>query len=356
MKETKEALLRHNAEFRRLLDSAHGEVQRLVGTNASLLLQKSELTIQRDRAWKERDEALRTPRLFERVEFEKLTRAQLLSLIEGAINEARRKGMTEAEGLLSRHRELSSETDLEMMRGVVTTYTARIAALEAERTKRAAQAVAPVKLDQRPLSEKLRPAGSTPPRAKSFAAPDWWGLKPPGFAAFDERAIEVEAAAKAKRTEVPAVKQLVNGQRQLIHGDSGKAYVLGRQGDEYSCTCPAWKHQTAPTDRRTCKHLGRYLGESIERARVNRPQPSCWCGVLLIRGQCQVHTRTWSGDDRCNCGRLFSYCREEFATGKAPTGAWHEPRLVGTPEPERTAKVRTWKDSNDAYWKFHGQQ
>ena len=45
-------------------------------------------------------------------------------------------------------------------------------------------------------------------------------------------------------------------------------YTLTRHGDVYSCTCPAWRNQGAPIDRRTCKHLRAYLGDDAETARI----------------------------------------------------------------------------------------
>lgn len=36
----------------------------------------------------------------------------------------------------------------------------------------------------------------------------------------------------------------------------------------YYCTCHAWKNQSAPVDRRTCKHLIEYLGSEHEKARI----------------------------------------------------------------------------------------
>lgn len=263
---------------------------------------------------------------FARGDVEKLNRAQLLSVIEESVNEARRKGLLEAEALVQKHREHTEETDLEMMRGVVTTYQNRIAAVEADQKARKRQATAPVTLDKRPLAEKMQPAG--------FKAPKWWSTNS-DFMQFDQR-----AQLLAKRPQI--LGQLANNQQIDVMGDSGIMYTIKRVGDVYSCSCPSWIHQRADSDRRTCKHLMRHLGDEAETKRVNRPRASCWCGVLMVRDQCQVHTNRWVGDERCNCGRLFSHCKEEYTSGRAPTAAWHEPRLQGTPEPERTRKARNW--------------
>lgn len=49
---------------------------------------------------------------------------------------------------------------------------------------------------------------------------------------------------------------------------STASYTLERKGEVYSCTCPAWRNQSAPIRERTCKHLRAYLGESEERGRT----------------------------------------------------------------------------------------
>src|SRR5262249_55908955 len=36
----------------------------------------------------------------------------------------------------------------------------------------------------------------------------------------------------------------------------------------YSCTCPAWMHQSVAIERRTCKHLRAYRGDDAEKARL----------------------------------------------------------------------------------------
>lgn len=59
-----------------------------------------------------------------------------------------------------------------------------------------------------------------------------------------------------------------DGERVTVRGSSGSDYELSRRGDVYACTCPAWKKQTEPHLRRTCKHLRAHLGDPHEDARV----------------------------------------------------------------------------------------
>jgi DNA ligase 1 len=56
---------------------------------------------------------------------------------------------------------------------------------------------------------------------------------------------------------------------------SGKApYVLKNTGGVYSCTCPAWRNQSTPIERRTCKHLRKLRGDAAETERVGSALPA----------------------------------------------------------------------------------
>ena len=48
---------------------------------------------------------------------------------------------------------------------------------------------------------------------------------------------------------------LQDGESIEMQGSGAKPYVLKNVGGVYSCTCPAWRNQSAPIERRTCKHL-----------------------------------------------------------------------------------------------------
>jgi len=61
---------------------------------------------------------------------------------------------------------------------------------------------------------------------------------------------------------------LNSGEEVEVEGSSGNRYILSRNGDIYSCTCPAWKHGKEVEKRRTCKHLKAYRGEIAEKARL----------------------------------------------------------------------------------------
>jgi DNA ligase-1 len=70
---------------------------------------------------------------------------------------------------------------------------------------------------------------------------------------------------------------LADGASREVQGSGSKPYVLKNTGGVYSCTCPAWRNQSAPPERRTCKHLKALRGDAAEAARVGgaaAPAPS----------------------------------------------------------------------------------
>src|SRR5271166_6278125 len=59
-----------------------------------------------------------------------------------------------------------------------------------------------------------------------------------------------------------------DGDTTEVQGSGAKPYVLKYIGGVYSCSCPAWRNQSEPIDKRTCKHLKKIRGEVVEIARV----------------------------------------------------------------------------------------
>jgi DNA ligase-1 len=60
---------------------------------------------------------------------------------------------------------------------------------------------------------------------------------------------------------------LADGETFEMRGSSATPYQLRNTGGVYSCTCPAWRNQSTPIERRTCKHLKKLRGEEAEIAR-----------------------------------------------------------------------------------------
>lgn len=56
-------------------------------------------------------------------------------------------------------------------------------------------------------------------------------------------------------------------------GSSGTYYRIKHVGGVYTCTCPAWLHQSTPVAQRSCKHIRAIRGDAAEEARTGGPPP-----------------------------------------------------------------------------------
>jgi DNA ligase-1 len=68
--------------------------------------------------------------------------------------------------------------------------------------------------------------------------------------------------------------ELQDGASVEMAGSASRPYVLKNVGGVYSCSCPAWRHQSLPIERRTCKHLRRLRGDAAEADRVGGELPA----------------------------------------------------------------------------------
>ena len=66
---------------------------------------------------------------------------------------------------------------------------------------------------------------------------------------------------------------LADGESVDMKGSGAKPYVLRNTGGVYSCTCPAWRNQSTPIERRTCKHLRKLRGDAAEASRLGGALP-----------------------------------------------------------------------------------
>jgi DNA ligase-1 len=67
---------------------------------------------------------------------------------------------------------------------------------------------------------------------------------------------------------------LRDGESVEMKGSGSRPYVLKNVGGVYSCSCPAWRNQSVPIERRTCKHLRKLRGDAAETTRVGSPLPA----------------------------------------------------------------------------------
>src|SRR5436309_2208376 len=55
---------------------------------------------------------------------------------------------------------------------------------------------------------------------------------------------------------------LRDGESVSMPGSGSRPYTLKNVGGVYSCSCPAWRNQSLPIERRACKHLRRLRGDA----------------------------------------------------------------------------------------------
>jgi DNA ligase-1 len=67
---------------------------------------------------------------------------------------------------------------------------------------------------------------------------------------------------------------LFDGETVEVQGSASRPYLLKNLGGVYSCSCPAWRNQSLPIERRTCKHLRQLRGDDVEAERVGSQLPS----------------------------------------------------------------------------------
>ena len=68
--------------------------------------------------------------------------------------------------------------------------------------------------------------------------------------------------------------ELADGETIEMKGSGAKPYQLKNTGGVYSCTCPAWRNQSLPIEKRTCKHLRKLRGDAAEEARIESALPA----------------------------------------------------------------------------------
>ena len=61
---------------------------------------------------------------------------------------------------------------------------------------------------------------------------------------------------------------LKDGESTQVQGSARLPYILKNVGGVYSCTCPAWRNQSLPIERRSCKHLRALRSEQAEQERL----------------------------------------------------------------------------------------
>src|SRR3984957_3504921 len=66
---------------------------------------------------------------------------------------------------------------------------------------------------------------------------------------------------------------LQDGESVEIKGSARLPYILKNVGGVYSCSCPAWRNQSLPIEKRTCKNLRKLRGDDAEETRIQTAVP-----------------------------------------------------------------------------------
>lgn len=62
--------------------------------------------------------------------------------------------------------------------------------------------------------------------------------------------------------------ELKDGESVQVQGSARKPYLLKNVGGVLSCSCPSWRFQSQPIERRTCRHLRQLRGDRAEETRI----------------------------------------------------------------------------------------
>lgn len=65
-----------------------------------------------------------------------------------------------------------------------------------------------------------------------------------------------------------------DGESVEVQGSAKDPYILKNTGGVFSCSCPAWRTQSHPIEKRTCKHLRKYRGDAAELERLGGELPA----------------------------------------------------------------------------------
>ena len=80
-------------------------------------------------------------------------------------------------------------------------------------------------------------------------------------------------ATPAAAPAAAAPRNLADGESREVPGSGAKTYTLRNVAGVYSCTCPSWQHLGVAIEKRSCKHLRAFRGDSLEDARIGTVTP-----------------------------------------------------------------------------------
>lgn len=99
-----------------------------------------------------------------------------------------------------------------------------------------------------------------------------------------------------------------------VQGSAKAPYIVKEHDDKsWSCSCPAWRNQSAPTNLRTCKHIRKLRGDEAESARIG--------GSLTMRAQ--------KTKNKVTAVAPALLLAEKWDDSIDPTGWWMSEKLDG---------------------------
>jgi len=89
---------------------------------------------------------------------------------------------------------------------------------------------------------------------------------------------------------------LRDGETVEVQGSARSPYLVKNVGGVYSCSCPAWRNQSLPIERRSCKHIRSYRGDAAEAVRLHQSLPSVAPATSTIKPPPLLLAHTWEND------------------------------------------------------------
>ncbi len=105
-------------------------------------------------------------------------------------------------------------------------------------------------------------------------------------------------AAEERKSSVvlEQMRDLKPGESVEIKGSAAKPYVIKNVGGVYSCTCPAWRNQSKPIDKRSCKHIIKLRGKALEEQRIGKDDQAFVTVTKKEDGPPLLLAQNWSED------------------------------------------------------------
>lgn len=124
-------------------------------------------------------------------------------------------------------------------------------------------------------------------------------------------------------------RDLADAETCEMQGSGAKPYVLKNTGGVYSCSCPAWRNQSHPIERRTCKHLRKLRGDAAESARIGSAAAAPVARGVRAEASAPRTAQVKEGAPPV----LLAHAYSEIVPAIDPTGWWMSEKLDG---------VRAW--------------